>query len=76
MAHVLAKLTGVDVSTVKRKLDTDGPGFAEQGMRLEHSTNSKDYEFSRTIVRQFWEAGLEDVRRTCAHPNGSKRRKS
>jgi len=37
--------------------------------RLAHSTNSKDYEFSRTTVRQLWEAGLEDVRRACAHPD-------
>ena len=36
--------------------------------RLSHSTNSKDYEFSRATVRQLWEAGLEDVRRACAHP--------
>jgi NTE family protein len=35
--------------------------------RFSHSSNSKDYEFSRTTVRQLWEAGLEDVRRTCAH---------
>jgi len=35
--------------------------------RYNHSTNSKDYEFSRTTVRQLWEVGLEDVRRTCAH---------
>lgn len=34
--------------------------------RFSHSTNSKDYEFSRTTVHQFWEAGLEDVRRACA----------
>ena len=31
--------------------------------RLASSTNSKDFEFSRTTVRQLWEAGLEDVRR-------------
>ena len=36
--------------------------------RFTHSTNLKDYEFSRTTVRQLWEAGLEDMRRTCAHP--------
>jgi NTE family protein len=36
--------------------------------RFTHSTNSKDYEFSRTTVRELWAAGLEDVRRTCAHP--------
>lgn len=35
--------------------------------RFGHSTNSKDYEFSRATVRQLWEAGLEDVRQTCAH---------
>lgn len=35
--------------------------------RFGHSTNSKDYEFSRATVRQLWEAGLEDVRRTCNH---------
>jgi NTE family protein len=35
--------------------------------RFGHSTNSKDYEFSRATVRQLWQAGLEDVRRTCAH---------
>ncbi|HEX8013141.1 MAG TPA: patatin-like phospholipase family protein [Casimicrobiaceae bacterium] len=35
--------------------------------RLTHSTSAKDYEFSRTTIRQLWEAGLEDVRRTCLH---------
>ena len=35
--------------------------------RFAHSTNSKDYEFSRTTVQQLWEAGLEDVRRTCSN---------
>ncbi len=35
--------------------------------RYAHSTNSKDYEFSRTTVRQLWQAGLEDVRRASAH---------
>lgn len=35
--------------------------------RFGHSTHSKDYEFSRATVRQLWEAGLEDVRRTCTH---------
>lgn len=40
--------------------------------RFGHSTNSKDYEFSRATVRQLWEAGLEDVRRTCAHTDWTK----
>ena len=35
--------------------------------RFSHSANSKDYEFSRATVRELWQAGLEDMRRTCAH---------
>jgi NTE family protein len=35
--------------------------------RFAHSANTKDYEFSRTTVRQLWQAGLDDVRRTHAH---------
>ena len=35
--------------------------------RFAHSTNSKDYEFSRTTIRQLWDTGYEDMRRTCAH---------
>ena len=35
--------------------------------RFAHSANSKDYEFSRATVRELWQAGLEDMRRTCAH---------
>jgi NTE family protein len=34
--------------------------------RFATSTNAKDYEFSRATVRQLWEAGLDDVRRTFA----------
>jgi NTE family protein len=37
--------------------------------RFAHSANSKDYEFSRTTVRELWQAGLDDMRRTCAHPD-------
>jgi NTE family protein len=37
--------------------------------RLTSSSNAKDYEFSRTTIRQLWSGGLEDVRRTCAHPD-------
>jgi NTE family protein len=32
--------------------------------RLPTSINAKDYEFSRATVRQLWQAGLDDVRRT------------
>ncbi len=42
--------------------------------RFAHSTSSKDYEFSRTTVRQLWDAGLEDVRRTCSHQAWQKAR--
>jgi len=35
--------------------------------RLASSSSSKDYEFSRTTVRQLWQAGLDDVRRTISH---------
>jgi NTE family protein len=44
--------------------------------RFAHSTNSKDYEFSRTTVRQLWETGLEDMRRTCAHRDWPKAKES
>ena len=36
--------------------------------RYAHSAHSKDYEFSRATVRELWASGLDDVRRTCAHP--------
>jgi NTE family protein len=35
--------------------------------RSDDSTSAKDYEFSRAAVRRLWEAGAEDVRKTCAH---------
>jgi NTE family protein len=34
--------------------------------RFPTSINAKDYEFSRATIRQLWEAGLDDVRRTWA----------
>jgi NTE family protein len=37
--------------------------------RLDTASSAKDYEFSRTTIRQHWDAGLEDVRRTCSHPD-------
>jgi NTE family protein len=36
--------------------------------RYSHTTHSKDFDFSRATVRQLWDAGLADVRRTLAHP--------
>ena len=43
--------------------------------RFSTSTNAKDYEFSRSTVRELWEAGLDDVRRTCAHREWLRARK-
>jgi NTE family protein len=37
--------------------------------RLDSASSAKDYEFSRATMRQHWEAGLEDVRHTCSHPD-------
>ena len=37
--------------------------------RLDSASSAKDYEFSRSTVRRHWEAGLEDVRHTCSHPD-------
>jgi hypothetical protein len=36
MAHVLAKLTGVQLADVKHQLETDASSHAEQGMHVEH----------------------------------------
>jgi NTE family protein len=33
------------------------------------SSSFKDYEFSRATVNDLWRAGLDDVRRTVAHPD-------
>jgi NTE family protein len=37
--------------------------------RLDSASSAKDYEFSRATMLQHWETGLEDVRRTVAHPD-------
>jgi NTE family protein len=37
--------------------------------RFEHSSQAKDYEFSRATVRALWESGRDAVRRTVAHPD-------
>lgn len=42
MAHVLAKLNGVKFADVKRQLETDAAGHAEQGMFLEHLWKNTD----------------------------------
>jgi len=39
--------------------------------RSAHSSQSKDYEFSRSTIRALWAAGLADMRRTLASPRWS-----
>jgi NTE family protein len=36
--------------------------------RNANASQSKDYEFSRATIRELWEAGRDDVRRTVTHP--------
>jgi NTE family protein len=36
--------------------------------RFPHAGNSKDYEFSRSTVRELWQRGLDDVRHARAQP--------
>jgi len=43
MAHVLARLTGVPLSAVKRQLVMDASAHAEQGMHLEHLWTNPDH---------------------------------
>jgi len=40
--------------------------------RLEHSSQTKDYEFSRATVDEHWAAGLDDVRRMAAEGDWSR----
>jgi NTE family protein len=41
--------------------------------RYAYTAHSKDYEFSRATVNEIWEAGLQDVRHTLAHPEWLRR---
>ena len=36
--------------------------------RFDHTTQAKDYEFSRATVRALWDAGRDAVRRTVESP--------
>ena len=36
--------------------------------RPSHAMQGKDYEFSRATVRELWQHGLDDMRRTVSHP--------
>ena len=37
--------------------------------RIDTASSAKDYEFSRATMQMHWQAGLDDVRRTCSHPD-------
>ena len=41
--------------------------------RYSYTSASKDNEFSRATVRQLWDAGLEDFRRSVSHPEWLRR---
>jgi len=36
--------------------------------RFDHSSQAKDFEFSRATVRALWDAGRDAVKRTLASP--------
>ena len=42
MAHMLAKLRGVKAEDIKKLLQADAPGHAEQGFYLEHLWQNAD----------------------------------
>lgn len=69
LSRLLAKLPPAfaedpDVQTLSRGYVAGQITVAHLTNRpLSHSTQSKDYEFSRATVNELWTAGLEDVRR-------------
>lgn len=42
MAHIIAKLSDVEFADVKKQLEADADGHAEQGMYLEHLWQNSD----------------------------------
>lgn len=74
LAKIPADLRGdADVKTLHAICDCPHVDIVHLiNRRLSHASFSKDYEFSRATIRQRWEAGLEDFRRTVAHPDWQK----
>ena len=78
LKRVLAKIPGnlrgdADVKTLEAICSCPHVDIVHLiNRRLSYSSFSKDYEFSRATTRQRWEAGLEDFRRTVAHPDWQK----
>jgi NTE family protein len=78
LRRVLAKIPGdlrgdADVKTLQAICDCPHVDIVHLiNRRFSHASFSKDYEFSRATIRQRWEAGLEDFRRTVTHPEWRK----
>ncbi len=74
LARVLRKLpaeldSDADVQRLKSTCECRKITIAHLiNRRYAHSAHAKDYEFSRATLRELWASGLDDVRRTCAHP--------
>jgi NTE family protein len=79
LKRVLAKMPGefradADVKTLEAICSRPHVDIVHLiNRRYSYTSSSKDYEFSRATVRQLWEAGLEDVRRTVVHPEWQKK---
>ena len=64
-----------DVKRLKELSDVGNIAIAHLiNRRYSHSAWFKDYEFSRTTMRELWSAGRDDVRRTVSHPEMLKAR--
>src|SRR6266404_713256 len=58
-----------DVQLLKREFDAGHVTIVHLiNRRNVHSSQAKDYEFSRATVRDLWASGRDDVRRTVTHP--------
>ena len=58
-----------DVQLLKREFDVGHVTIVHLiNRRNVHSSQAKDYEFSRATVRDLWASGRDDVRRTVTHP--------
>ena len=79
LQRVLAKIPGdlradADVKTLEAICSCPHVDIVHLiNRRFSYTSFSKDYEFSRATVGQLWEAGLEDFRRTVAHPDWQKK---
>jgi NTE family protein len=74
LRRVLAKLPkalqrDADVQLLKRSTDVGNVAIVHLiNRRNAHSSQAKDYEFSRATARELWSSGRDDVRRSITHP--------